>query len=258
MAKLEIPQFFKDTVSRLMYPVEEGSHEPIPPVPTIAEQRLLMGLLQVSSTLSSTRKEPADLAVAFDAAYSLFAAAFVDNGGVLTPGLLELDIPNMVFNFALHQDWFTSVALHGDRSEGYELLSPKRYPTDRILSRVLTVHSGATVAWFTKAIQSSADRWKMKLIEATIQPAHGSGPDEKTELAKYRRELLADYKRRFKDENGKPVTEYALYMSKPHTMYKPQFFQWKKGTLPADNSASVSFERFLKGDKPPIPRKSKS
>jgi hypothetical protein len=257
VAKVEIPQFFKDNVSRLMHPVEEGSHEPIPSLPTIAQQRLMIDLTGVSGTLLGTKKEPADQVVAFDAAYTAFASAFVDNGALLTPGLLELDIPNMVFNFALHEDWFTSVGLYGDKSEGYELLSPKRYPKERILSRVFAVHASATVGWFTKAIQPSVARWKMKLIEAQIQSHGESQSDDESHLKNYRAELLADYKRRVTDENGKKISDYALYNARGHTMHKPQFQQWKCGSLSVEHPATVTFERFLKGDKRPIPRKLK-
>jgi hypothetical protein len=256
MANLEIPQFFKDNVSRMLYPVEEGSHEPIPVLPIIAQQRLMIGLLAVSSTLGGTTKEPSDLTEAFEAAYSLFASSFVENGATLTPGLLELDIPNMVFNFALHEDWFTSVRLHGDRSEGYELLGPRRYPIGRILSRVFTVQSGATVGWFTKAVQPSISRWKIKLIEGQIQPFPASGPDDEKRLANYRQQLLADFKMRVKNpETGKSYSDYALYNASKHSMYKPEFYKWRSGTLPADHPAAVSFERFLKDDQRPRPRK---
>jgi len=256
MAKVEIPQFFKDNTSRLMYPVGEGSHEPIPPVPIITQQRLMIDLMKVSSTLLGTKKEPPDQIIAFDAAYSVFATTFIDNGAVLTPALLELDIPNMVFNFALHEDWFPSVGLAGEKSEGYELLSPKRYPIERICSRVLMYTAGATIGWFTKAIQPSIARWKMKLIEAQIQPQDDSGKDEKSRLAQYRGELLADYKRRVKDEDGKKYSDYALYTAKQHSMHKPQFLEWKKGVVfAASNKATEGFEQFLKGDKRPISRK---
>jgi hypothetical protein len=232
MANLEIPQFFKDSVSRMMYPVEEGSHEQIPSVPIIAQQRLMMDLLAVSSTLASTTKEPSDLTEAFESAYSLFASSFVENGATLTPGLLELDIPNMVFNFALHEDWFTSVRLHGDKSEGYELLGPRRYPIGRILSRVFAVRSGATVGWFTKAVQPSIARWKMKLIEAQIQPAPASGANDEQKLAEYRQQLLADYKQRVKNpETGKAYTDHALYNANKHSMHSGESFKWKSGKL---------------------------
>lgn len=258
MAKLEIPQFFKDNTSRLTYPVWEGSHEPIPALPTIAQQRLMSALFKVSSTLLGTRREPPDQVIAFDSAYTVFATTFVDNGAVLTPGLLELDIPNMVFNFALHEDWFPSVGLDGDKAEGYELLSPRRYPIERIFSRGFTYTAGATIGWFAnRAIQPSIARWKMKLIEGQIQPQDDAGVDERSRLAQYRAELLADYKRRVKDENGKKYTDYALYNNvKQHTMHKQQFFEWRKGDVfPADNPATDSFERFLKGDRRPVPRK---
>jgi hypothetical protein len=94
----------------------------------------------------------------------------------------------------------------------------------------------------------------MKLIEAQIQPHDDSLIDEKSQLKNYRAELLADYKRRVKDEDGDEYPDYALYTAKQHSMHKGEFFKWRKGTHPVANPQTETFERFLRGNTRPIPR----
>jgi hypothetical protein len=124
----------------------------------------------------------------------------------------------------------------------------------RILSRVFAIRSDETVGWFTKAIQPSVARWKMKLIEAQIRPDEKAGPDN---VAQYRQALLADFKRRVMNENGKPYSDYAVFKAKQHSMHKSESFKWRSGALPVDNPATESFERFLKDNQHPVPRKTK-
>jgi hypothetical protein len=239
----------------------EGSHEAIPPIPDIAQQRLLIDLLVVASELFGSAREPSNLIKALDSAYSLFASAFVNNGAILTPGLLELDIPNMVFNFALREGFFPSTHLIGDKDLDYNLLGPKRYPTTRIAQITSSSTSPAwfpagtaglqTVVWFRKSMKSSIFRWKAKLVELQIQPTTNPTSDAVEDLKKFREDLLNDYKRRVKDAKGNPYSNRSLYTAKNSGICKPEFYEWVNGKLPAKSMTCTNFERFLNHNEPP-------
>jgi hypothetical protein len=253
----EIPEFFNDELSKMFYPFEEGSHEGVPPIPRVVAQRLLVALVQISSGVLGTTRQASDLIAALDKAYSLFAQAFVDNNYALTPGLLEVDLPNMVFNFALRENWFPSVVLHGDKSQDYELLSPTLYPIDRILPAVFTAKSEQTIGWFRKAILPSVSKWKATLIEAQIQPTTDLTEHTVEDLKKLREDLLNDYKRRVKDDKGKPYSNYSLYNAKNSGICKPEFYKWLDGLLSVTSMTCTNFERFLKANEPPKRRETK-
>ena len=254
----KIPEFFNDEISKMFYPFEEGSHEGVPPIPRVAAQRLLSGLVRISSGVLGTTRQVSDLIAALDKAYSLFAQAFVDNNYALTPGLLEVDLPNMVFNFAIRENWFPSVVLLGDKSQDYELLSPRLYPIDRILPAVFTAKSEETIEWFRKAILPSVSKWKATLIEAQIQPVVEPTSHTVTDPKTFRQELLDDYKRRVKDAKGNPYSNRSLYTAKNSGICKPEFYEWLGGTLSATSMTCTNFERFLKANEPPKRREPKN
>lgn len=68
-----------------------------------------------------------------------------------------------------------------------------------------------------------------------------------------RRDLLAEYK----SATGNPANK-RIYEARNSGIHKPQFYQWRRGELPADSATSRNFERFLREKKPPIPRKARA
>jgi hypothetical protein len=67
-----------------------------------------------------------------------------------------------------------------------------------------------------------------------------------------RGKLLAEYKLETGASNRK------IYEARNSGIYKPEFYKWLDGTLPSESSTSINFERFLRAQKPPMPRKPKA
>jgi hypothetical protein len=63
--------------------------------------------------------------------------------------------------------------------------------------------------------------------------------------------LLADYR------IASGVSEYFIYTYARSGIHKPQFRQWKNGTLSADSATTKNFERFLLEKVVPPPRREK-
>ena len=125
-----------------------------------------------------------------------------------------------------------------------------------------------SVDWFHARIQPAVTEWSVKAAERemkydafreqTLEMALTELPESNTDtavLVASRKAMLENYKRRFRDtETGKPYSDERLYTARQHSMHKPQFYEWKHGTLLPSHPASVSFERFLTGNSHPIPR----
>jgi hypothetical protein len=67
-----------------------------------------------------------------------------------------------------------------------------------------------------------------------------------------RQNLLAEYRA----ATGNP-SKRSLYEAKNSGIYKPEFYDWVNGKLPANSATAINFERFLRNKKQPIPRKPK-
>jgi hypothetical protein len=67
-----------------------------------------------------------------------------------------------------------------------------------------------------------------------------------------RKRLLEEYKSTTGCKSNK-----RIYEARNSGIHKPQFYRWVKGTLPVDSATTVTFERFLRDKKLPIPRKPK-
>jgi hypothetical protein len=80
-------------------------------------------------------------------------------------------------------------------------------------------------------------------------PIAESPADREKEIER-RQRLLADYKA----ATGDPP-DYRIYNAKNSGIHKPEFYEWKKGTLSRRTKTAQNFERFLREKKPPIPRK---
>jgi hypothetical protein len=50
---------------------------------------------------------------------------------------------------------------------------------------------------------------------------------------------------------------HKIYTASNSGIHKPEFYKWRDGTLPNSSSTTINFERFLRSQKPPIPRKSR-
>jgi len=73
-------------------------------------------------------------------------------------------------------------------------------------------------------------------------------PHLQTEVAR-RETLLSEYKAATGASNKK------IYEARNSGIYKPEFYQWRDGRLPANSVTAKRFEAFLKAKKRPIPRK---
>ena len=57
---------------------------------------------------------------------------------------------------------------------------------------------------------------------------------------------IAEYKRATGTTKNKPI-----YEDRRSGIHKPQFYDWRKGTLPATSQTAINFERFLSEKLPP-------
>jgi hypothetical protein len=63
--------------------------------------------------------------------------------------------------------------------------------------------------------------------------------------------MLLDYCRATK------VSEYFIYTHANSGIHKPQFREWKNGTLKSESATTEDFERFLREKTVPVPRRPK-
>jgi hypothetical protein len=66
------------------------------------------------------------------------------------------------------------------------------------------------------------------------------GDDRKEARAARRQQLLAAYQA----EMG-PISDRAIYTARNHPVCKPEWVNWKNGTLPDNSASAESIERFL-------------
>jgi hypothetical protein len=70
-----------------------------------------------------------------------------------------------------------------------------------------------------------------------------------TDVRGFRAALLSNYKAATGISKDAPI-----YSARQHSMHKPQFYQWRSGILSPASAVSLSFERFLREQRPPILR----
>lgn len=98
-------------------------------------------------------------------------------------------------------------------------------------------------------------------IQGTVGPSQILPPDPEApdaasvcvsgdDLKSQRAALLAAYKK----EAGNPSNR-RIYTARNSGIHKPEFYAWIKGTLRPDSSTCQAFERFLREQKPPTPKK---
>jgi hypothetical protein len=107
----------------------------------------------------------------FDQAYSAFAETFHRSGAPLTDMLLEVDMPNMVFNFAVRNGWFPHLRSLVPQNEARNITLRARIP-DHLLRETSGRQRGVTpppirqsILWFKKQIRPAVLRWTAKAIE---------------------------------------------------------------------------------------------
>jgi hypothetical protein len=115
--------------------------------------------------------------------------------------------------------------------------SPDSIISEEALFRTISQHAGYT-------LRSSAQRTESPL------PSSPLTAKTKGSTAKRREQLLNEYKNKTGASNKK------IYESSNSGIHKPQFYEWVRGTLPDSSTTTVNFERFLREQKPPRPRKS--
>jgi hypothetical protein len=87
----------------------------------------------------------------------------------------------------------------------------------------------------------------VEILELTTgikpSPLYAQSPSE----VERRRKLLGEYK----TATGNPSNK-KIYEADNSSIYKPQFYQWLDGRLPASSATTINFERFLQEKKRPI------
>lgn len=97
--------------------------------------------------------------------------------------------------------------------------------------------------------------WKGKLLRLTAKGTAAKKPKNATandvsELER-RGKLLDDYVKR----TG--ASHKSIYEGNSG-IHKPQFYQWRRGKLPRSSATAKNFERFLRDQKAPVPRRAKA
>jgi len=131
-------------------------------------------------------------------AYNAFVEAFERRGGRLSPRQIELDLPNMLFNFALKNDWFPHLTLLAKIPGLYDITSPNRFPQEAFC--VKTDHKGVVVVgkresldWFKDRIRPGVMEWRLKHAEP---PSSVDANDTRTSELITAIEAVRQYKRR--------------------------------------------------------------
>jgi hypothetical protein len=249
------------------------SGEPLPDLSMSERHELELALLKIGPTIARS-PERMD---GWEEAYSAFVEAFQKHGAKLSTRQTQLDLPNMLFNFALKSGWIPHLILVADTPELCDITSPKRAPGDAYCAKpdhrgFVVVGRKQSVDWFHARIQPAVTEWSVKAAEWQMKydafrdqmlgMALTELPESTTDtavLVASRKAMLDNYKNRLRDtETGKPYSDERLYSAKQHSMHKPQFYEWKHGTLLPSHPASVSFQRFLTGNSHPVPRPKKA
>src|SRR5262249_38103478 len=151
---------------------------------------------------------------------------------------LCLDIPNMLFNFALVSSWFPHLSSMLAEHELPALTSPCRLDSSRFSNKSRNpgyrydVSVEKSLNWFRDRIRPAVMEWTAKdderqksfrasVFDVVSREASEIESDPTVIETKRREKLLADFKNRVRDENGNEVRNYALYNAWQHSMHKP-------------------------------------
>lgn len=120
----------------------------------------------------------------------------------------------------------------------FELL---RDAVPKIPCAISITEDSRSVTWHLINVADASARL-CALMDGSSAPAH--------ELISRRKKMLDEYKAR-----AGVTSDYQIITSRNAGIHRPQFYEWKNGTLPSDSVTTRNFENFLKSGIPPMPRK---
>jgi hypothetical protein len=153
--------------------IHEGtwvSGEALPELPLPVRQELERKLKRIGiEVVRST-----DRLNGWEKAYNAFAECFESHGAKLTERQTQLDLPAMVFNFALKHDWFSHLARLVTPDEMPDLTSPKRVPTEAFSLKpdsrgLLTRTQKECLDWFKARLRPAVLEWTSKASEQEVE-----------------------------------------------------------------------------------------
>ncbi len=182
------PQNSKEILDVLLSDRTQGSGETVREPSHTLKKQLEAELLRIGAKMARS----GDKQAGFEEAYSAFADTFQQIGATLTESLLQIDIPNMLFNFALKSGWFPHLGCV-DRAEVLNITSPKRINHDDLSVRGgvggLTVpDKRQSIGWFKDQIRPAILQWRAKAIELSAGALDGQRQQEPSPIVVSRRE----------------------------------------------------------------------
>jgi hypothetical protein len=115
-----------------------------------------------------------------------------------------------------------------------------------------TISDNADLFEPLKKITPAKSSYPPVFVSADPVTASESKPVPAEDLITQRVALLEAYKGKTNTSNRK------IYESSNSGIHKPEFYKWLGGRLPNSSATTMNFERFLRGNRPPAPRKPKS
>ncbi len=182
-----------------MHDRTQGSGEPFPEPSYTLKKQLEAELMRIGAKMARS----GDKQAGFEEAYTAFAETFHRIGATLSESLLQIDIPNMLFNFAVKSGWFPHLGLATDASELVDITSAKRIAHDRLslkggLAGLTAPDKRTSIGWFKNQIRPAVLDWTAKAIEMSAGASASQRDQEPSPIAVSRRErwLQAELKQR--------------------------------------------------------------
>ncbi len=205
---------------------------------SLSRQRIQAGIMKVHARRLNTRGF--EWRSYYYEAFDVFARQLLKD--VSDPELLERllgeVIPQLIFDEAVRRYW---PVFHG--SEAPDEIQTVRYGSYWT--------SAGCISIFKSTLEGSILAWRAKYVGR-----YGDGsvradtPQTPAALARSRRELLAEYKRRTGVN-----TNAAIYKARNSGVHKPEFYRWLTGQLRSTTATARSLETFLHGGERPKPRR---
>src|SRR5262249_27054752 len=134
-----------------------------------------------------------DKQAGFEEAYSAFAETFHRIGATLTESLLQIDIPNMLFNFAVKSGWFPHLGLRTDASDLVDITSSRRIAHNELsvkggLGGLTAPDKRTSIGWFKSQIRPAVLEWTAKAMELSAGASASQRDQEPSPMAVSRRE----------------------------------------------------------------------
>jgi hypothetical protein len=193
------PQGQKEILDTLLHDRTQGSGEAIIELPYATKKHLEAELLKIGAKIAQT----GDKQAGFEEAYSAFAETFHGNGAPLAEGLLQVDIPNMLFNYAVRNGWFPNLGSLADHSELSDITSPKRIAHEKLAVRgglggLTAPGKQESIGWFKDQVRPAVLQWRAKAIEShlTKPGSHNATEAHPINISRRRRWLEAEFAKR--------------------------------------------------------------